>query len=109
LAFAGIARPERFQESLVELGADLVQFEGFRDHYPFDRDEIKELIRMKERIGARYLLTTEKDWMRIAPFDFTTAAPMHNDLAYLSVRFAFLPGEEGIFGIIRNGLSGVED
>ena len=109
LAFAGIARPERFQESLIELGADLVQFKGFRDHYPFDRDEIRKLIQMKERIGARYLLTTEKDWMRIAPFDFTTAAPMHNDLAYLSVRFAFLPGEEGIFGIIRNGLSGVED
>lgn len=105
LAFAGIAHPERFQESLIELGADVVQFKGFRDHYPFDGDEIRELIQMKESIGARYLLTTEKDWMRIAPFAFTTAAPMHNDLAYLSVRFAFLPGQEGIFGIIRNGLS----
>jgi len=105
LAFAGIAHPEQFQESLIELGADVVQFKGFRDHYHFDGDEIREMIRMKERIGARYLLTTEKDWMRIAPFAFTTAAPVHNDLAYLSVRFAFLPGQEGIFGIIRNGLS----
>jgi len=106
LAFAGIAHPERFQESLIELGADVVQFKGFRDHYPFDEDEIRELIQMKESIGARYLLTTEKDWVRIAPFAVTTAAPMHNALAYLSVRFAFLPGQEGIFGIIRNGLSG---
>jgi len=105
LAFAGIAYPERFQESLIELGADVVQFKGFRDHYPFDGDEIRELIQMKESIGARYLLTTEKDWMRIAPFASTTAAQMHNDLAYLSVRFVFLPGQEGIFGIIRNGLS----
>ena len=104
LAFAGIAHPEQFQESLVELGADVVQFKGFRDHYPFDGGEIRELIRMKGRIGARYLITTEKDWMRIAPFVFTTAGPMHDDLAYLSVRFAFLPGQEGIFGIIRNGL-----
>ncbi len=106
LAFAGIANPEQFQESLIELGADVVQFKGFRDHYHFEEDEIRELIQMKERIGARYLLTTEKDWMRIASFAFTTAAPMHNDLAYLSVRFAFLPGQESIFGIIRNGLSG---
>ena len=105
LAFAGIAHPEQFQESLIELGADVGQFRGFRDHYPLDGDEIRELIRMKESIGARYLLTTEKDWMRIAPFAFTTAAQMDNDLAYLSVRFAFLPGQEGIFGIIRNGLS----
>ncbi len=105
LAFAGIAHPEQFQDTLIELGADVVQFKGFRDHYHFDGDEIRELIRMKETVGARYLLTTEKDWMRIAPFAFTTAAPMHNDLAYLSVRFAFLPGEEGIFGIIENGLS----
>jgi tetraacyldisaccharide 4'-kinase len=101
LAFAGIAHPEQFQESLIELGADVIQFIGFRDHYRFDGDEIRELIRMKERIGARYLLTTEKDWMRIAPF-----TPACNDLAYLSVRFAFLPRQEGIFGIIRNGLSG---
>ena len=108
LAFAGIAHPEQFKESLIGLGADVVQFKGFRDHYPFDGDEIRELIRMKERIGARYLLTTEKDWMRIAPLAFNMAAPMHNDLAYLSVRFAFLPGQEGIFGIIRNGLSDVE-
>jgi len=108
LAFAGIAHPEQFQESLIELGVNVVQFKGFRDHYPFDGDEIRELIRMKERIGARYLLTTEKDWMRIAPFTINTAAPRHNDLAYLSVRFAFLPGQEGIFGIIRNCLSDVE-
>jgi len=108
LAFAGIAHPEQFKESLIGLGADVVQFKGFRDHYPFDGDEIRELIRMKERIGARYLLTTEKDWMRIAPLAFNMAAPMHNDLAYLSVRFAFLPGQEGVFGIIRNGLSDVE-
>lgn len=104
LAFAGIAHPEQFQESLIELGADVVQFKGFRDHYHFDGDEIRELIRMKERIGARYLLTTEKDWMRIAPFAFTTAAPMHSDLAYLSVRFAFLPGQEGFFRMIKDGL-----
>jgi tetraacyldisaccharide 4'-kinase len=104
LAFAGIAHPEQFQESLIESGADVAQFKGFRDHYPFDGDEIRELIRMKEKIGARYLITTEKDWMRIAPFAFTTAAPMHDDLAYLTVRFVFLPGQEGIFRIIRNGL-----
>jgi len=104
LAFAGIAHPEQFQESLIESGADVAQFKGFRDHYPFDGDELRKLIRMKEKIGARYLITTEKDWMRIAPFAFTTAAPMHDDLAYLTVRFVFLPGQEGIFRIIRNGL-----
>jgi len=104
LAFAGIAHPEQFQDSLIELGADVVQFKGFRDHYHFDGDEIRELIQMKESIGARYLLTTEKDWVRIAPFASTTAAPMHNDLAYLSVRFAFLPDQEGFFRMIKDGL-----
>ena len=99
LAFAGIANPEQFQESLMKLGADVAQFKGFRDHYPFDGDEIRELIRIKEKVGASCLITTEKDWMRIAPFE-----PIHNDLAYLSVRFAFLPGQEGIFRIIKNGL-----
>ena len=104
LAFAGIANPEQFQESLTELGADVVQFMGFRDHYSFDEDEIRELIQMKERIGAGYLLTTEKDWMRIAPLALNKDMRMHDALAYLSIKFAFLPGQEGFFKIIKNGL-----
>ncbi|MDY6973495.1 MAG: tetraacyldisaccharide 4'-kinase, partial [Thermodesulfobacteriota bacterium] len=96
-AFAGIARPEAFRNTLIRLGADIVSFRGFKDHYQFRQDDIRELIQMKERSGAQYLLTTEKDWIRMA-----SLSPVCPDLAYLCVKFAILPGQkEDFFRIIK--------
>jgi len=98
VGFAGIAHPEHFEDMLVGLGADVIQFRGFRDHYLFNGKDLEELISVKERTGAEYLLTTEKDWMRMG-----TGAPAYGDLAYLCVRFV-LQEPDGILRMIRDGL-----
>jgi tetraacyldisaccharide 4'-kinase len=102
LAFAGIARPEAFRKTLTGVGADLVYFKGFKDHYKFKRDEIKALIQIKEKRGADYLVTTEKDWMRIASF-----ASICPDIAYLSIQFTLLSGKDKFFRMIKDEI-GVE-
>lgn len=99
LAFAGIAHPEHFEETLIGLGAEVIEFRGFRDHHPFNKNELQGLVRVKERIGAQYLLTTEKDWMRIAP-----VWRMQGGLAFLRIRFDLLPGQNGVFRMISDGL-----
>ncbi|HEJ83825.1 MAG TPA: tetraacyldisaccharide 4'-kinase [Desulfobacteraceae bacterium] len=99
VAFAGIAHPEYFRELLVSLGVEVIRFRGFRDHSLFSRKDLEDMIHAKEAAGARYLLTTEKDWMRIAPF-----APGYVDLAYLRIRFTLLPGQHGFFRMIRDDL-----
>jgi tetraacyldisaccharide-1-P 4'-kinase len=97
VGFAGIAHPGQFEEMLTGLGADVVQFRIFRDHYPYRLPDMNDLIRLKEQTGAHFLLTTEKDWMRIA-----AVAPPYADLAYLCIRFSLLPGEDGVFRMIRD-------
>ncbi|MBW1946118.1 MAG: tetraacyldisaccharide 4'-kinase [Deltaproteobacteria bacterium] len=62
-AFAGIARPEVFQETLEGLGAEVVYFKGFKDHHFFTNSELKDLVTRKESSKADCLLTTEKDWV----------------------------------------------
>lgn len=64
-AFSGIATPERFQRTLEDLGANLVFFRVFPDHHWFKDQEINGLLRLKQEKGAEYLVTTEKDWVRI--------------------------------------------
>ena len=64
-AFAGIAAPERFKKTLEQLGAKLVFFEAFPDHHWYKEQEIERLLRLKEEKKADYLVTTEKDWIRI--------------------------------------------
>lgn len=97
LAFAGIARPELFRKTLSRLGAEVVYFRGFKDHYPFGRNDIQAMIQIKERTGARYLLTTEKDWMRIASLNI-----MHPDMAYMTMEFVLLSDHDRFFKIITD-------
>jgi len=97
-AFAAIAKPVVFKKSLTRLGVDLAFFRGFRDHHQFTHDEIQALIEMKDKHGAEYLLTTEKDWVRVAPI-----APECPGLGYLGIRFGLLKGEDDLLEMIWDG------
>jgi tetraacyldisaccharide 4'-kinase len=96
MGFAGIARPDVFMETLTELGAELVFFKVFRDHHPYQRREIHELMTEKRRLNADYLLTTEKDWVRMEGF-----VPPYPDLAYLTIKFGLLDDEEKFFTMVK--------
>jgi tetraacyldisaccharide 4'-kinase len=98
-AFAGIARPELFKRTLDAAGAEVVAFREFSDHHCYTIGEIRSLNQMKADAGASYLLTTEKDWVKI--FDIL---PAGLDLAYLTIDFAFVPGGDRFFQLIRDGL-----
>jgi tetraacyldisaccharide 4'-kinase len=99
VAFAGIAQPGLFKEALKGLGAEIIFFKAFRDHYWFKRDEIESLIHLKEKCGAEYLLTTEKDWARISSFE-----SMCSDIGYLSIKFQLLSGEDDFFRMIEDAI-----
>ncbi len=65
VAFAAIARPEKFFDTLRDIGCRLVGVHGFADHYRFRADEIMALVEEASAAGAR-LVTTEKDLMRLS-------------------------------------------
>ena len=96
MGFAGIAKPDVFIKTLTELGAELVSFKAFRDHHPYSRREIQELIDERRRLKADYLLTTEKDWVRMEGF-----VPSYPDLAYLTIKFSLLDDREGFFKMVK--------
>ena len=66
LAFAGIARPEKFFRSLAAAGARVIAQRGFPDHHPYREAELAALLAEATAGGAR-LVTTEKDWVRLSP------------------------------------------
>jgi tetraacyldisaccharide 4'-kinase len=65
VAFAGIARPEKFYATLRRVGAQIVATHDFPDHHAFTPREIETLIEEAGRLGA-LLATTEKDHVRLA-------------------------------------------
>jgi tetraacyldisaccharide 4'-kinase len=65
LAFCGIGTPESFRHLLVDLGVNVVAFSTFPDHHAYTRSELEALARTAKAHGARALITTEKDGIRL--------------------------------------------
>lgn len=98
LAFVGIARPERFKETLEGLGAEILLFQVFDDHHEFTPGELWELMDLKERLHADCIVTTEKDWVRLK-------GQMDDpDLGYLTIRLDLGPDFDGLVSLIRDRL-----
>lgn len=83
-AFSGIGRPEKFFATLRQGKARLAGTRAFPDHHAFTEAEALALIRDAAEAHAA-LITTEKDWVRIA----ASAGP----LAELKARARVLPVE----------------
>lgn len=64
VAFAGIGRPQKFYDALVQWGGDLKETASFPDHHVFSRAELHRLADLAAALEAR-LITTEKDWVRL--------------------------------------------
>jgi len=58
VAFAGIAKPERFFSALESIGIHPMKRVRFRDHHHYSASEI-------ENLGGEMLITTEKDAVRL--------------------------------------------
>lgn len=65
LAFAGIGNPQKFFDTLELAGAVPVVRREFRDHYPYNDEDIRMLEETAERSGLE-LVTTAKDAVRFA-------------------------------------------
>lgn len=68
VAFCGIARPERFFESLERKGFTLKAKVSFADHHVFSPSEMAALRAQADDHKAA-LITTEKDFVRMEPRD----------------------------------------
>jgi tetraacyldisaccharide 4'-kinase len=63
-AFAGIGRPQKFRETLEAAGAVVEGWTEFPDHFPYDEEDLKDIVSAAEEAGA-LLLTTAKDHVRL--------------------------------------------
>lgn len=63
VAVAALAEPEAFLDNARAAGADITDSALFRDHHEYTDAEIRDLIELAD---GRPLVTTEKDWVKLA-------------------------------------------
>jgi tetraacyldisaccharide 4'-kinase len=83
-AFAGLARPERFFESVAAAGWRVAGRMAFRDHHVYTAGDLQRIAAAAAAAGARTALTTAKDAVRLAgrPIGPLVVAclPLHADI-----------------------------
>ena len=90
LLVTGIAKPEPFVDHIASLGFH-VDHMAFRDHHNFSLTDISTI---KKRAGKRLVLTTEKDYVRLAPL-------LHDEqLYYLPIAFRIIDQEEDFVNLV---------
>jgi len=67
-AFAGIANPDSFRQTLRQEGFFLAGFKEFKDHNAYTAQDVAALVAAALAQGAQALLTTEKDFVKLRPF-----------------------------------------
>jgi len=99
-AFSGIARNRDFQETVKNIGLKTAGFMGFVDHHPYSARDLKQIVSAAVKANARYLVTTEKDLVRIPPEN-----PFNLDLIVVGVQISFGSGEKDFNTFLRDRLA----
>src|ERR1041385_7392978 len=68
-SLTGIAQPESFEQSLVNLPCELVYSKRFADHHRFSQQEVLNVINRGKKRQAQVILTTQKDAVRFPKLD----------------------------------------
>ncbi len=89
VSLSGIAVPQSFESSLRAMGGRVLACERFADHHRYTQQEILEVVNHADELGARAIITTEKDAVRLPRLEHP-AVPLY----YLRVDIEILRGAE---------------
>jgi tetraacyldisaccharide 4'-kinase len=96
LLVSGIAHPERFRKAVERYGARIQQELIFTDHYHYRREDLRHIEAVFTDCKARYLLTTSKDAVKLAPLvarEFSPSGSISaSSFLVLEVAFETAPG-----------------
>jgi len=73
-AFCGIGNPDAFLADLARWGVELAGRKTFRDHHRYSEEDGSEIEKLADSVGAKALLTTEKDMQNLRAVNFTLPA-----------------------------------
>jgi tetraacyldisaccharide 4'-kinase len=72
--FSAIGDPASFRASINNLGAVICGMKEFEDHYSYSQQDLETIDIQVKKTNAEYLVTTEKDWVKVQ--NFTSGYPI---------------------------------
>jgi len=101
-AFCGIGNPEAFFRTLEDLGLNLLDSKAFNDHQNYNQRCLNDIYEYARYLDAELILTTDKDWTKIAPASRAREIP----LMYLVVELKLVEGADRLIKLIEETVAG---
>ncbi|MBU0616902.1 MAG: tetraacyldisaccharide 4'-kinase, partial [Planctomycetes bacterium] len=96
LPICGIGNPTTFLTCVAQLAGRVCGELVFRDHQRYSPRHVREIVDLADRRGADLVVTTRKDWVKLAPLWSQHAAKDGPQLVRLDVRLE-LQDADGVF------------
>ncbi len=77
---SGIADPDSFENLIVSLGINIGLFFRFPDHHNYTKEELDRIIKNSKDKNIDTIITTEKDAVRLSPYQLPTTHYLLNFL-----------------------------
>lgn len=101
-AFCGLANPGAFYRTLADLGVDVAATRDLADHHAYSRQDIAEIVRAAGDANAEWIVTTTKDFAKVADDELSAAWPQDRPLAALKIEIALAEGNDALDGLLKN-------
>jgi len=100
IAVSGIGNPKSFESLLAETGMIIAKHFAFSDHHWFSEEEIQAIVRARKTLGIDFIVTTEKDFMRLRDrfVEFVKTEPV----IVVEIQQVFIAGEDVLDALIKN-------
>ncbi|MCB1228577.1 MAG: tetraacyldisaccharide 4'-kinase [Verrucomicrobiales bacterium] len=95
-ALSGIAVPQSFENGLRRLGARVDVYQRFTDHHRFTEREIIQFVERCVRRDTHFIVTTEKDFVRLPELP-----PTDIPFCFLRVEIEIVRGQEHFEKMVR--------
>ncbi|MCL1910223.1 MAG: tetraacyldisaccharide 4'-kinase, partial [Kiritimatiellaeota bacterium] len=100
LALSGIASPKNFEDTLRDLGVDIIETRRHADHHRYTEQETLDTVNAAKTFGCDAVITTEKDAVRMT---LHTSPPV--PVYYLRIEVKFRDGESTFRNFVHNIIS----
>jgi tetraacyldisaccharide 4'-kinase len=101
--FCGIGNPDAFFNTIKSLGCEMAGTKIFDDHYIYVQSDLVEMCQQAQAAKAELLLTTRKDYTKVAQF---TGICEKIPLGYLEIEITFQQGKNKLTGLIEKTIAG---
>lgn len=98
VSLSAIGNPKNFNNTLTDLGIDVVHSLEYRDHYFYNDNDVNEISQACEKYKPDYLITTQKDAIK---FESLNIEKINCPFIYLKIKIEFLNNKDILNELIK--------